>query len=226
MAYLKEKHKKCREILREQLFDENNQSLACNIYRKLTENSGFSDNSLGENLNSLLCIFELGWFQNFQPRNNTSNEFYFTTIIFWLYLFHERFEETFSSIYNREVCLQKMKFMPTINEEIRIWANFIKHPKNYLYCHFSYFFFEDEKIEIPAYVEKVDFKKIQVHYNSFKSERPLQFENSYNKCIILPDLENLISGFCKDFKVFIDLLLEDKKSIEILTLKTCENFDY
>ena len=127
--------------------------------------NGNTDNSIGENFNTLFHQFSGDWFNNFTPKRNTQNEFYFFTFIFWLYLFQERIDFILKDIHrdNEKENRKNIYDQLTTIDEIRVWANFIKHPKEFMYSHFSDHLFEDEPAfaELPEGYIIVDFDEIK-----------------------------------------------------------------
>lgn len=231
-GYLKATHRKCRGVLRVNMFNTEGNTIACKIYDELISCEGFTDNSIGENLNRLLGQFDNDWYKSYIPKSDTSNEFYFYTTIFWLYLFQERMEVVLHSVYNGkkneadDIELKAIKdSMPTIFGKIKIWCNFIKHPKEFLFTHFTWFVFEDENMLVPKEVNMINFNIIESHYKNEGKPRPIQFENSHNNCVILPKLDVLMQEFCNDFKVFINIICGNDRIKNVLINKSSMEFE-
>lgn len=141
-------------------------------------------------------------------------------------------EVVLHSVYDRrneedkEEVKQIKSTMPTIFGKIKVWCNFIKHPKEFLFTHFTWFVFEDENIVIPEEVNKIYFDTIKSHYEYENRPRPIQFENSHNNCVVLPKLDGLIQEFCDDFKIFIGIVCDNDRIKNTVINKSSMKFDY
>ena len=92
-------HKELGKLFEKKLIRENGgPSILCDIYDKLTEGNEMGSNCLGENFNQLIQFIRTDFFKYYKPGANTSEEFYFGTYIYWLYLIVERQEFLFEVI--------------------------------------------------------------------------------------------------------------------------------
>lgn len=173
MKSLEEIHKNCHKIFLEGFFDEPEeatdkdmylfefslgQSRACKIYHKLTEGEERSEDCIGENFNQLILKIHNNWFENYKPTGDI--DFYFINYFLLLYLFTERVELIFNIINpggNSKLFKDfRHNNFPTLRK-ISKWANFIKHPKEFLFTHWAKYYYEgDSEMALKPGDVKID----------------------------------------------------------------------
>lgn len=187
-------------------------SRACSMYNKMIEGEdvkdGEADNCIGENFNQLLHRLRHNWFESYKPTDDL--DYYFFNYILLLYLFVERVDIIFdiinpgskSKLFN-DFQNNNMKTLRVINK----WANFVKHPKEFLFTHWPVYYIEGtDAIEIKGGDVKVDTEFILKHYFSEKQPRPVILENNNKVFVEIPDLENLTKKFCDEMNTFFDFI--------------------
>ncbi|MDF2188697.1 hypothetical protein [Paraflavitalea sp. CAU 1676] len=236
MSDLQTIHKNCREIFLKGFFETNEQgelqvhgqSRACKVYQTLTDGDESRQDCIGENFNQLIQKVKDNWFAR---DAHWDLDYYFFTYIFWLYLFVERYEIIFEVI-NRD---GKSKLFNDFKQhnfktllKITKWANFIKHPKEFLFTHWPQYYVESEPgIKLKKGDLKIDTAFIFKHYTSEKNERPVVLENNSSVFVEIPNLESLTSDFCKEMNIFFDFICCNKVVADFLKKKsTIENHYY
>lgn len=157
-----------------------------------------------------------------QNKSSDDLEYSFTVYILLLYLLVEKMHTIFKYIgISYEYTEDKWKVLI----EIRKWANFIKHPKGFLFAHHPAYHYEDEQIGR----EYAEWKKI--NYANFveplyKREDPKKFKQTISEfankeklLVIIPcperiakELNTVCREFCnkiKDNKHFQEILKAD-----------------
>lgn len=138
---------------------------------------------------------------------------FFTIYNMLLYLLTERILEI-KKIIGLPEGYKEEKFR--VFKEIKLWANFLKHPKAFILTHHPEYRFEGEKGK-----NKLNNKKKVIQFDYIKKYYSGEDKNKYNvlvkelrnnKDVIveLPDLLRLTHDFCKACKVFIALLRRTK----------------
>jgi hypothetical protein len=238
MESLKEIHKKCHKIFKGGLFDMPEefkqtddivflQSRACKIFDKLTDGDFTKDDCIGENFNQLIVKVYRNWFNNYNPSDDL--DYYFYNYFLLLYLVVERIEFIFqvinqngkSKLFN-DFQQQEFKTLRKINK----WANFIKHPKEFLFTHWPTYYLEgDSSVVLKPGVVKIDTDFIFKHYDSEKKERPVILENNNRVFVEVPNLENLTYSFCNEINAFFDFICCNQIVADYLKKKsTIENY--
>jgi len=194
-------------------------SFACEIWDKKTDGKDHHDNCIGENFNQLVQIVISDWFDGYIPTEYTRPEFYVQTYIVWLYLFFERIEYIFNEINpdRKFGPIQKVYKSLTTMEEIRLWANFIKHPKNFFFVHWPHYIFVDEyfNTEDPN-SNLINTAFLKDHYSSEKQPKPIKLDNKSDVTVQYPKLPNLTAGFCRDLKQFFRFVCDNQMVIDEL----------
>ena len=144
-------HLRCKQIFTSELFEEPGddslgRSAACKVYDALVGDCFDRDDCIGENFNQLLHRLAEEWFGNYAPKSNA--DYYFCNYILLLYLFVERVDQIFAVI-NKD---GKSKIFNDYHHHnfhtlrrINKWANFFKHPKEFLFTHWPTYYFAAEK---------------------------------------------------------------------------------
>lgn len=222
--YIQELHIKNREIFIDKLWrKEKAHSNACNVFDALINGRENCADCLGENFNSLIVSIRKNFFEDYMPNIDTELSYYFTTYNFWLYTFVERIEFVFN-VLNPDKKNEIFQNFYTENFQtlfmIRKWMNFLKHPKEFLFCHWPKYF-EDGKIELmePNNETIIDKKFIQQHYSNPNSRIP-KLENNQNVTVLIPNIEELTLNFCDELNSFFKFIAENKIVIDYLKNKT------
>ncbi|MEZ4979952.1 MAG: hypothetical protein R2772_11755 [Chitinophagales bacterium] len=223
-------HKNLSQLFQAGLIREDGPSVACNIYDKLTEGSSFGSNpqnSLGENLNKLINCINDDFFNNYNPSEDTSIEYYFGTYIYWLYLIVERYEFVFDLI-NPDSKSKLLRDYKVKNfkafKEVKNWCIFYKHPREFTLCHWPLYLFEKKgNIELKKDLESeyvvIDYQYVETNFTKNGKRLP-NLENNPKVAILLPDLEDLTLRFIGDFNRFIDLICQNEIVSEYLKTKS------
>lgn len=218
---LRQIHKDCKEIF-EELFDtEDRESISCDIWRAFAGEDEEYDNCIGENFNQLLWTIRDNWFGN-DSFALTSMEFYTTTYIIWLYLVVARVYEIFDSLNpdNKNSLITKKRLSLKSFNEINLWAKFVKHPKEFIFCHWPEYYYEGQKINKNVNSLLIDTSYLKDHYNNEGDTRPIALKNNENVIVQYPKLSRITSGFVQDFKAFRDFIVQNKMIIEELEKDT------
>ena len=229
-------HSECHKIYKQEFYSftdwgdgEDDQSKfygptnACKIFDKLTEGTESSENCIGENLNQLVQNINDEWFLNYSPGSNLS--FYFMNYLLLLYLFVERIDLIFdvinkdgkSKLFN-DYHFQNFKTLRKINK----WANFIKHPKEFMFTHWPKYYMEgqNENVLIAETDIKIDTDFIFKHYFSEKQERPYMLENNQKVFVEVPNMIELTKGFCQEMNLFFDFICANQVVADYLGKKS------
>lgn len=229
MDNLIEIHKNCKTIFETQLIEpDGGRSFACKIWDLMTDKNDAHENCLGENFNQLIKSINNDFFKNYTPSENTELHFYFTTYILWLYIIIERVDFVFDVV-NKD---NKSKLFSDFKENnfktsqlIKKWANFIKHPKEFIFCHWPMYVIEKPGImnDNETVVINADF--IKKHYTKSDS-RIKELENCQSVIVLVPELENLTTEFCNELNTFFNFICENKIVSDFLRKKTTLEYYY
>jgi len=240
MTKLSETHQRCLEIFRKSFYEIPDgetygdfkyygSSRACRIYEKLTSGDVSRQDCIGENFNQLLHRVNDNWFENYKPTSDL--DYYFINYFLLLYLFVERVDLIFE-VLNKDgksklftdFHFQNFKTLRIINK----WANFIKHPKEFLFTHWpKYYIADDETISITDEDVKIDTNFVFAHYQHDKQPSPVILENNQKVFVEIPNLENLTSEFCREMNVFFDFICNNEIVSDFLKKKsTIKNHYY
>jgi len=210
---LEEIHKSCGEIFNNELLESpDGRSLACGIWDAMTGDDGSDENCIGENFNQLIQTVKSGWFDEYTPTENTKIQFYTYTFIFWLYLFLERIEVILNEIDPERSYAPINDFYRTLStmNEIRLWANFMKHPKNFIFVHWPEFTCVGKIIRKNTNTKIINTAYLKNHYSNEKQDKPDELDNNDDVVVQFPKLNILTEGFCKDLTNFINFICENK----------------
>lgn len=147
----------------------------------------------------------------FLVQNNSNNlEYSFSVYILLSYLLVEKLTTIFKHIGITLEYVEK-KWMVLI--EIRKWANFVKHPKGFLFSHHPKYFFEDDSIPLKYQKwKKIDYTSCVEPLYKREDEKKYQetikrFGNKKNLLVIIPnpqrisiELNNVCHEFCEKIK--------------------------
>lgn len=224
-------HTRCSTIFRANLFESADEqdlgaSNACKVYNALVGDCFDREDCIGENFNQLLHRIAEEWFENYRPGDNA--DYYFCNYILLLYLVVERVDQIFDVI-NKD---GKSKLFRDYHENnfrtlrrINKWANFFKHPKEFLFTHWPRYHFADEMPATAVSDVIINYDFIKQHYYSEKHPRPTILENNNRVYVEIPDLEELTLEFCSEMNTFFDFIcanqliadyLKQKSTIELI----------
>ena len=214
-------HKECEQIF-DQLFEtEDGESIGCDIWRAMVGEDEDYDNCIGENFNQILWTIKNDWF-GLKEFGKTSLPFYNTNYIIWLYLVVARVYEIFDAVNPDEkspLITKERLSLKTFNE-VNLWAKFIKHPKEFIFCHWPNYCCEGERIEKSDKTLLISTGYLKQHYNNEKDKRPIALKNNVNVLVQYPKLTRLTQGFVDDFKQFRDFITQNKMIIDELKKDT------
>ncbi|MGB0929673.1 MAG: hypothetical protein ACPGVB_02775 [Chitinophagales bacterium] len=228
-------HENCHTIFRNNFFNKDEEyygaSNACRIYDKLTEDSPEKQDCIGENFNQLIHRINDEWFTNYTPGGNL--DYYFFNYFLLLYLFVERVDLIFEVINPKGrqsklfIDYQQHNFKTL--RKINKWANFIKHPKEFLFTHWARYYIQGElnfSIKEGDIIINTDF--IFKHYFSESKQRPVILENKNNVFVEVPKLEEITLGFCQEMNLFFDFICNNQIIADFLKKKSTieEYFEY
>jgi hypothetical protein len=220
---LKEIHIACREIIIKELFEDGygGPSLCCRMYDAMIEDDN-CENCIGENFNQRVIRLIDNWFDRFTPEADI--DYYFESYNLQLYLFFERIEFVFNVVNHgrknklfNDFYFHNFKIMTKIAK----WANFIKHPKEFLFTHWPIYYFEGTStITLNEGDVLVNTDFIFNHYMSDKKPSPTILENNSKVYVELPDLIELTQGFCDELNIFIDFISKNQLVYKYLEKKS------
>ena len=218
---LSEIHAECKAIFEKEFYETDWRSNACKVYDTLTEGCEDKEDCIGENFNQLIQQIVDEWFTNYKP--GAKVDYYFYNYILLLYLFVERVDLIFAVVNKDDKSkifrdFHQMEF-PALRR-INKWANFIKHPKEFLFTHWPYFYFPDESPPTNPGDVVIDYEFIKQHYYSEKQPPPKVLENNNRVYVAMPDLVDLTQRFCNEMNVFFDFICSNKLVADFLRKKS------
>ena len=216
-------HKNCAKIFNSELIENaDSASTACKVYDALTEGKPNGSDCIGENFNKLIHNLYNNWFENYKPKDDL--DYYFYNYILLLYLFAERIEVVFN-ILNADgksklfIDFQHHNFKTL--DKITKWANFIKHPKEFLFTHWPKYYIEgDNTQDVKKNKIVINSKFIFDHYSSEKCARPKILERNKEVYVEIPKFEVLTKDFCNELNTFFNFICENKLVAEYLKKKS------
>lgn len=220
---LPEIHDKCATIFKQELLEEpEGRSYACEIWDVMTGGKTNCDNCVGENFNQLIQTIVEDWFDNYKPAGTSRIEFYAMTYIFWLYLFYERIEFILNEVDpNKNFHLvqsyrRSLKHM----DEIRVWANFFKHPKHFVYVHWPKYIFVGQNFSKTTDTILINTSFLKDYYSSETQETPKALENKNVVVVQFPKLDILTKGFCQELIGFFRFVCDNRMVSDYLKEKS------
>lgn len=230
---LSELHKKLHKIFLEKVYDDPEKiddtsnkiyssSIACRVFFKLTEEDYLRQDCIGENLNQMILNLEENWFVNYKPKFGL--DYYFHTYILQLYLFVERVDLIFKMLKKSGNFTQFNQFQEdylTTFFIIKKWANFIKHPKEFLFTHWPKYYLEGKNsLVIEEGDLIVDTTFILSHYKHEGQPTPIILENNQRVFVEIPDLERITFEFCDELDLFFDFICVNQDVADFLKNKS------
>ena len=153
----------------------------------------------------------------------------YTNFYLWLYLIVENLN-TILDVVGMPKELRKSKF--SVFYEIKNWANFIKHPKAFLFTHHAEITEERNmsKLELKIKLDKgllINQQFVNKYYSGTKKDINLYDELSNKKKVFVsfPDCLLVLKDFSSSITEFIRIMSENPIYIEILSDRsTIENY--
>jgi hypothetical protein len=204
---------------------ESGETLMCSINEAFDEFHENGHNCLGCNLQD-----QAGLISSFLSSADSyySEIHFFTVYNMLLYLLTERILEI-KKIIGLPQGYKENDF--SVFREIKLWANFLKHPKAFILTHHPRYVFEGELLpeEIAGIKKYIQLDYLKKYYSGEDKNKykvlVRELRNNENVVVELPNLERLTNEFCEACRVFINVIKENKAYKEILNdLTTLENF--
>lgn len=216
-------HAKSLEIFNKLFQRHGTESVACDIHQTLIalEADVAVDNSIGENFNQLLHNIRENWLKD-EQMGNKPIQFYLPNYIFWLYMVTSRADEIFKVLDPKNAIPYIRKKKESLNafKEITLWSNFIRHPKEFIFCHWPTQIMDERFYVIPPDSIFIDTAYLEKHYNSKSDQRPEALCNNASVIIQYPNIVNLTEGFVNDFFAFVDFICDNTMLAEALAEKS------
>lgn len=144
-------------------------------------------------------------------------EYNFTIYILLLYLQVEKLHTIFKVI---GITYEYVELKWKVLIEIRKWANFIKHPKGFLFTHHPSYLFEDDSYETNPQTKVLDYKFVHQFYykenEALLKENIKQLSNKSNVLVIIPCPLRLAKDYAVVCKEFCDKIKKNPHFKEIL----------
>lgn len=146
----------------------------------------------------------------------------FTIYILLLYLFVERAETVFDILKVPDSYREKHF---KVFQQIRRWANFIKHPKAFVLTHHSDYDFNNSRRVHDSKYTIINEQFIDKYYKgysdigeqkSINNDLYKKLKNNSKVVVLFPDPTVLTQKFCYSYKKFVDLIVKNEVYIEIL----------
>lgn len=148
------------------------------------------------------------------------------TFILWLYVFVERYDQVMNYLSVPEG-YRKRHFASF--QRIRRWANFIKHPKAFLFCHHPSFYHGgevgDDAVDPNGITINDDF--VRTYYAGTDKDQKLAklLSNATTVEVVFPDPENLMQQFLDETREFVRLIQQNEVYREELSrITTAPNY--
>jgi len=222
-------HKTNGEIFNKELIEPDGfRSFACKMFDVMTDGKDNCENCIGENFNQLIQTIRDDFFANYTPSQQTRTDFYFTTYILWLYLLVERIDFIFDVINkdNKNKLFSDFQFKNFVTARlIKKWANFIKHPKEFIFSHWPQYIMEGPEIMNGKETVIIDAAFVEKHYTK-SDTRIKELENCDSVIVLVPDLAKLTSSFCIELNSFFNFICDNKIVSEYLKSKSTLQYYY
>lgn len=196
-------------------------STMCKIHDAFGGNEGEHHNCLGCNFaDSTKTIRE--FLKNYEIYTNVNSTI--TLYILTLYLLVERMEVIFDLITVPEN-YKKKHFI--VFQQIRKWANFLKHPKSFVLVHHPLFEIKDHEAYDNSDLKTIIDEAFITNYYSGEKDPDKQksknrelFEKLKNKkdvLVLYPDIFQLTKKLCYSVNKFVDLIIDNEVFIDVLS---------
>lgn len=207
----------------------------CNqVFCKLHDSDHLGIDSQDENgyqHNCLACQLNDGneRILRFIDETDTSRdeEYCFTIFVLLLYLQVEKLHTIFKVLgITQDYVENNWKVLI----EIRKWANFIKHPKGFLFTHHPIFIFENDDYNKNCDFKIIDYKFVTSFYNredeSKLRENLKQLCNKTKIIVLIPDPLRLTKEYAKVCEEFCNKIKDNPHFKEVLrTRSTCYDYE-
>ncbi len=165
-----------------------------------------------------------------QNESKDDTEYTFTIFILLNYLLIEKLTTIFKVV---GITQQYVEEKWNVMVELRKWANFVKHPKGFLFSHHAEYHFENEPLpEKWKHYKHVTFKNFVEPLYKHEDEKKFtqsiaQFENKPDLLVIIPDPVRLSRELIHTSKEFCEKIKNNVHFQEILTKHSVlENYVY
>jgi hypothetical protein len=224
---LAEIHKINMETFQKELIsDVDGRPFACKMYDSITGGDKDCADCLGENFAQITHTILSDFFRGFSPEPQTNIDFYFYTYLFWLSNFTSRVDFIFKLLGKGNKLFesyQKENFRTFA--DIRKWMNFIKHPKEFLFCHWPTYVLNESDIIPKSNLIKIDIDFIRKYY-THEDTMVESLERQDAVYVIIPDLIGLTINFCKEMNLFYSFICENKVVADYLKQKSTIQYFY
>ena len=167
-------------------------------------------NCIGCNLNEYAMILQ----NAIAPRSYYVSKFdLFANFILHAYVIVERV-----NVFTQLIGISATGFAQTYPhlQQVRKWANFIKHPKAFMLVHDPQYGFVSEANTTDKLVIDYDFVKKYYSGPDLNQQLYTILKNATNVLVVMPDMVSFASGVCYEFHAFVESLLSDKATRDIL----------
>lgn len=203
--------------------------IMCEIHDAFGGQDGQHHNCLGCNFadstEQILFVFK-------QHQSYTEIRYSFPLYILSLYLLVERMDEVMNIVSVPEKFREKHF---KVFQQIRKWANFIKHPKSFVLVHHPDYNFENSGFEIEKeFQETINDQFVTQFYKGQKAPEDQKklnkelYQKLHNKkgvLVLFPDIRQLTNKLCYSINKFVELVTKNEVYIEILRDEaTIENY--
>ncbi|MBK6700156.1 MAG: hypothetical protein IPG55_09710 [Saprospiraceae bacterium] len=224
MPTVNEKFKECFEIFSTKAIDKDGSPNACKIHDAFGGMEGEHHNCLGCNFADCTNLISR-YLKNNEELTDIQQDF--TVYLLLLYLLVERVEIVFDIIQLPETYREKHF---KVFQQIRKWANFIKHPKSFILTHHPEYDFENSRIiHDREFSETINEIFVTQFYKGFtdpveqqkhNKDLYLRLRNKKNVLVLFPDIAILTNKLCYSYNKFVELILSNEVYKEILNDET------
>lgn len=216
---LRDEFGKTFELFDKEIFAEE-YSLMCKIHDAFGGNESQHHNCLGCNFASSTTLIRnfLSKYESYTDINDTM-----TLYILTLYLLVERMEVVFELI---TVPINYKNKYFKVFEQIRKWANFIKHPKAFVLVHHPIFEISENLVyDHPKGSLIIDDAFIATYYTGKKdfdaqkkSNKELldKLKNKKDVVVLFPSVFQITTKLCFSINKFVELITKNEVFIEVL----------
>jgi len=217
---LQDDFQSAHKIFKKQLIKKNGDALSCSLHSIFKKINPKGHNCLGCNFADSTDLI-LQYLKRHKQLVNEQNEL--TTYFLLLYLFVERVEIILNILQVPEE-YRKKHFQ--VFTRINRWANFIKHPKAFIFTHHSTFDYEGSGY---TYVEEFSLTMDDTFIDRFykgrmkpedqdKNNKELfrQIRNKDQILVLFPNIIHITEKFCFSVKKFYELIENNEVYIDIL----------
>jgi hypothetical protein len=218
------KFKECYEIFKAKAFDENETPIACKIHDAFGGMTGEHHNCLGCNFADSTRLIS-NYLEKSEEMTDIQQDF--TIYILLQYLIVERMDTVLEILQIPEKYKEKHF---KVFQQIRKWANFIKHPKSFILTHHPEFDFENSGYEYDReFSVTINEQFVETYYKGQKNpddqkktnkELYSKLKNKKDIVVIFPDIAKLTDKLCYSISKFTEIITKNEVYIEILNDET------